>query len=139
MGSFEYFEHTADIGMRVTAASFEELLETAAQGYARLVAPELESIEVSEHCSFDVAAAEPALVLFDLLNELLYLFETRRLVMRAIRVTTTAMLACHADCDAAQFDPNRHASGQEVKAITYHALFVELSGDRWRAQVIFDI
>ena len=38
-----------------------------------------------------------------------------------------------------RYDPERHPVKVLIKGITWHALTVERSGDRWRGRVIFDI
>ena len=37
------------------------------------------------------------------------------------------------------YDPERHGSKAGIKAVTYHELAVEQSGDRWKAHVVFDV
>ena len=45
-----------------------------------------------------------------------------------------------ATCRGEPADPSRHELDHEVKAITYHGLFVkQLADDSWEAEVIVDI
>ena len=139
MGSFEFFDHTADVGMRVSALSFEDLLATAGRGLAAVLVLKPTTLASSEHRTVSVCEAESSLLLFDFLNELLYLFEAERFLARDVKVRLGKEGQLTADLAGETFDPDRHCGSHEIKAITYHGLFVEQTADGWRAEVIFDI
>lgn len=136
----EFFEHTADVGMRVEAAALEDVLAEAAQAlFARMVAwPE--RIELREHRSLVVrgAESEPAYLLLDWLGELLYLFESEGWVGGRVTVRL-APGELHGELEGEPLVPEKHGKGNEVKAITYHGLRVERQGGVWLAEVILDI
>jgi SHS2 domain-containing protein len=52
------------------------------------------------------------------------------------RVTPTSLEATVA---GERFDPSRHETQPEVKAVTRHELVVEQTEGRWRAEVLFDV
>jgi SHS2 domain-containing protein len=136
---FETFEHTADIGLRVRAASFAELLAEAGRGLFSLIVANLDQVRLVQELAVRLpAAGPPDLVLFDWLHELLFLYDTRRLVLAEFSV----------QCDAEQLtarvrgellDEHRHVLDHEVKAITYHGLRAEQQGGQWLGEVILDI
>ncbi len=136
--SYETFEHTADVGLRMRAASLDALFAEAAQGLFSLIVSDLRSIRLTETASFSVAGQAHDLLLFDWLNELLYTYETRHLLLAEFHVTINgAGLTATARGEIA--DPARHVLDHEVKAITYHELKVERVDDGWLAEVIVDI
>src|SRR4051812_1800632 len=77
---FELFEHTADLGLRVRAASLEELLIEAARGLLAMLVANPEVVRPLQTKSISVAADEPGFLLFDWLNELLFAFESEKLL-----------------------------------------------------------
>jgi SHS2 domain-containing protein len=77
-------------------------------------------------------------LLFDWLSELLYVFETERLVLAEFQVTLQDD-GLQAEAAGERLDPARHQLEHEVKAITYHNLVVEQTPEGWRAEVIVDI
>jgi protein archease len=91
-----------------------------------------------ESRSFDVPGDDPAYLLLDWLNELLYAFESDRLLFAEFEVTRTRT-GLHAVARGERYDPSRHALAHEVKAITYHALRVARTPEGWEATVIVDI
>lgn len=138
MTGYEYFDHTADIGLRVWGDSFESLLANAASGLANLIVP-CEQVQVHIWQTFQVSGDEPALVLFDLLSELIYRFEEERLAIREVQVAALGPGQWQARVGGEPFDPLRHATGNEVKAVTYHRLRVEEQQGQWQGEVVFDI
>jgi SHS2 domain-containing protein len=134
----ELFEHTADLGLRVRAASLEELLVEAGHGLLAMLVANPEAVQAVEPRTIRLTADEPSYLLFDWLNELLYLFETEKLLMREFNVELSG-LALTATCRGEPLDPTRHQPDHEVKAITYHGLSVRQTPDGWMAEVIVDI
>src|SRR5688572_26828236 len=87
MGTYEYFDHTADIGMRIAADSFEELLSLAGRGLTELIVARPETIAETERRSFELRNTDRSLLMFDLLSEMLFLFEVDQLVFCKVLVT----------------------------------------------------
>jgi SHS2 domain-containing protein len=78
------------------------------------------------------------LFLFDWLTELLYAFETDRLLFSCFELKVEGP-KLSAICRGERMDAERHRMEHEVKAITYHGLRVEQMTTGWEAEVIVDI
>lgn len=135
---FEEFEHTADLGLRVEAASLDELFEQAGLGLTRMLVLNPDRIESRVTKSLSVTANDREYLLFDWLSELLYLFESEGFLCARIHATASES-DITAELSGDIFDPQRHQPGHEVKAITYHGLLLEPTKSGWRAEVIVDI
>ncbi|HEY4309641.1 MAG TPA: archease [Pirellulales bacterium] len=135
---YEVFEHTADLGLRVIAADLETLFADAARGLMSIVVANLDDVRPVRERPFEVAGAQTDFLLFDWLSELLYVFETERLLLAdfTVRLTSDGLTAT---ARGEQLDPARHVLAHEVKAVTYHALNVEQTDAGWQAEVIVDI
>ena len=139
---YEVFEHTADVGLRIAAPSFDELLAEAARGLFSLIVEEPREVRPVQRIEIHIPRAEPApeaaYLLFDWLNELLYTFETKRLLLAEfrVRVENETLIG---EAWGETIDPRRHRLDHEVKAITYHGLEVRQTHEGWEAQVIVDI
>ena len=131
----ETFEHTADLGLRVRAASEEELFAEAARGLFSMIVPALETVQPTQTREFAVPGQDRDYLLFDWLNELLYVFDTERLLLSQFEVRLTDE-GLTATARGEPYDPQRHRLDHEVKAITYHGLLVEQDADGWLAEVI---
>jgi SHS2 domain-containing protein len=136
---YETFEHTADLGLRVRADDLDGLFAEAGRGLFSMIVANLDEVQPIEEVSLGVVGAEADYLLFDWLNELLYIFETRRLVLAEFEVKVAGG-GVQATARGEPFDSARHRAEHEVKAITYHELKVEQQADgTWLAEVIVDI
>jgi len=139
---FELFEHTADLGLRIRAATLEDLLTEAGRGLLAMLVANPDAVRPVQTRTITLAAAEPAYLLFDWLSELLYAFETDKLLLAEFAMDlnhTPAEWRLSAQCRGEPMDTGRHEMDHEVKAITYHGLRVEQTPDGWQAEVIVDI
>ena len=65
---YETFEHTADLGLRVRAATEEVLFADAARGLFSMIVPELASVKPTQSREFQISGRERDYLLFDWLN-----------------------------------------------------------------------
>ena len=137
---YEVFDHTADIGIRVKAATLEELFREAAEALFSLIVTNLTEVEPRQPFRFSLALRDKEYdyLLFDWLNELLYRFETDKILFSAfeLRLSGNELIA---DCRGEAMDISRHQMDHEVKAITYHCLQVKQMSNGWHAELIVDI
>ena len=135
---YEIFSHTADLGLRVRAAALPALFADAACGLFSMVVDDLAAVRTMESRELQVAGSDLTYLLFDWLNELLYLCDTERFVFSQfdVRLDDSGLTATGR---GEPIDPARHRLTHEIKAITYHELKVEKEGELWLAEVIVDI
>lgn len=139
---FELFDHTADLGLRVRAATFEELLADAGRGLLSMHVANPEAVRPVQTKIIELSADAPAYLLFDWLSELLFALEADKLLLAEFAITVEGAnppLHLRALCRGEPMDPTRHVMDHEVKAITYHGLHVERQEGTWFAEVIVDI
>jgi SHS2 domain-containing protein len=139
---YEDLGHTADLGVRVRGASAEEALARLALAFGTLVgagdAPPPEREErVAVVVAEESGALTPAAVAF--LRELLFRFATEHLFPAEVEVRRVGPGGAEATVAFARWDPERHAEGADVKAITWHAARLEREGEGWIGQVVMDI
>src|SRR3954452_8399180 len=111
---FELFEHTADLGLRATASSLEELLIDAAQGLLAMLVANPEAVQPVHSKAIAIAADAPSYLLFDCLSELLYAFETEKLPLPEFQLKLQGN-QLRATCRGEPMDPSRHQMEHEVK------------------------
>ena len=78
---YEFFEHTADVGLRVQTTTLDQLFADAARGLFSMVAPNLDAVQGVLERRYELTGEEYDYLLFDWLNELLFTFETEHLVL----------------------------------------------------------
>jgi SHS2 domain-containing protein len=140
---FELFDHTADLGLRVRASTLEALLVDAARGLLAMQIANPEAVQPTTRKDVSLSAEQPSFLLFDWLSELLFAFESEKLLLcewdvHIDRGGEGFRLA--ATCRGESMDRTRHEMEHEVKAITYHGLSVAQADDgTWLAEAIVDI
>ncbi len=135
---YEFFEHTADLGLRVRAADLEGLFTEAARGLFSMIVENLDEVAATRSVRFFIEGDDPALLLLDWLNELLATFDTRHLLLSEFEVRLSGQ-GVEATARGEPLDEGRHRLDHEVKAITYHGLEVRRIDGGWEAEVIVDI
>ena len=135
--AYEFFDHTADVGLRAFGGDLPELFTHAGRGLLAAIEPCVTSDTVCERV-IRLDADDRQELLFVWLRELLAAFVLDRVALDAYtfahlderRLEATCRgHACHADCPQ---------SGAEIKAVTYHQLTVEPTPHGWMAEVVLD-
>lgn len=136
----EIFEHTADLGLRVTAATLDGLMADAACGLFEIIAGDLTQIrpQPDQDERFHVSGADPTWLLFDWIGELHAAFELRRMLFCSFDVAIDAT-GLHAIAHGERYDLARHTLAHEIKAITQHELSVVETPGGFEATLIMDI
>jgi SHS2 domain-containing protein len=135
---YEFFEHTADLGLRVRAADLDMLFAETASALFAAVVEDPTTVQPLQQLDVELSGDDRTFLLFDWLKELLYHFDAEHLLLSRFEVhVTDAGLTGTAWGEP--LDPARHVLSHEVKAITYHGLRVEPTADGWLAEVIVDI
>jgi len=114
---YQFVEHTADIGLRVTAPSLDELLADAAAGLTAVLVADPARIRPRVTEAFAVAGADPAWLLADWLAEVLAAFELRRMLFAEFAVTVGGD-GLRAVARGERHDPARHALAHEVRVFS---------------------
>ena len=135
---YEFFDHTADLGLRIVSPDLDGLFRDAALGFFSVVVEPSCLGGGTRELEIRLSADRLDHLLIDWLNELLFLFDTRRLLLDSIRVSVRGTQLTATACSRPT-DQERDRMLHEVKAITYHGLRVERTSDGWLAEVILDI
>lgn len=138
MKAFEYFDHTADMGLRVYGRDLEELFKNAALGMFGLIVS-VDQFKSQDALDVLLHGDNVEDLLWNWLRELHYLFSTQKLVFKEFEFKELSDKTIWATCWGEYFDPAKHASEREVKAVTHHGFQVAKNESGWKAEIIFDI
>jgi SHS2 domain-containing protein len=134
----ETFDHTADLGLRIRAATLDELFAEAAAALFEVIVDDLGSVAPARQIDVTLPADDVEYLFFDWLKTLLYRFDAEHLLLSRFEVHVGAE-GLKGTAWGEPLDRARHELCHEVKAITYHGLRVEQTPDGWLAEVIVDI
>lgn len=140
MGHSETFEHTADLGLRVTGTDLADLFQAAAEGLFDAIVANRDAVRDLESESVALTAETLPDLLLAWLNELIFRSETRHRLYRRFEVTVDeSSPRLEATIVGEPIDRDRHVLDHEVKAATHHGVLLEPGPDGWIAEVIVDI
>jgi len=135
-------EAIADIAFRAWGGSLEETFVSAADATMNVMVEDLDSIRPSEERAFKLENDALDLLLFDLLQELIYYKDSEQLLLRTPEVeikTQGDRYILKATARGERLDPARHQTRVDVKAVTLHRFRLEKTERGWEAYVILDV
>jgi len=141
---YKYLEDvgTADIAFEATGRDLPQLFTAAADATLNVMIENIEAIDPREMRRVELENDKIDMLLFDFLQELIYLKDAERLLLRirdaqihqkegAYFLTATAA--------GEPLDAARHQQRADVKAVTLHDFRVEKANGGWKATAILDI
>lgn len=126
-----WVEHTGELELKVEAPSEEAVLAEAAEALSGLLSDERGAAARRE---VSVSASDPATLLAEWLNELVFLSETESFVPE--RVSELALVE---NGLRAVVDGRRGTPKTLVKAVTYHRLELAPGDGGWLGRVVLDV
>lgn len=141
MKKFEILEHTADIGIAAYGKTRKEVFINAAKGMFEIIAGENKNPKENFYDKIKLEADNLEGLLFAWLNELLYISETKLVILSKFKIKELSDYQIKAEVEGAKINPPSVKIEKEIKAVTYHRLEIKKDEESglWRAQVIFDI
>ncbi len=134
---YEIFDHTADIGIKITGTSLTEIFWKAIHATADLLSGGIEIEPIIEKgFSLEEENIETAFV--GVLEEVIYFFEKELFLPSQ----------CSVNIEKDMYEINLKGNivseedvknGTEIKAVTYHQLEIKKVDDKYQATVIFDV
>jgi len=132
------FGTTADVGVNSSGDSMKEAFEAQAAGMFSLMT-DLRRVRSVDEFTVEAGGADAGGLLVAWLNELLYLYETKRVFLRTFEIKTLTGRKLKAVVYGERIDPARHLKKTEVKAVTYHMLEAGETEDGFATRVVYDI
>jgi len=141
---YEFLEDVAiaDIAFRAWGKDLAEAFLAAADATMNVMVEELDSIQPVETRELEAENEALDMLLFDLLQELIYYKDAERLLLRVRELRIEEKEGRHflfAAARGERLDPQRHSLRVDVKAVTLHRFRVEKTASGWEALVILDI
>lgn len=143
MRSFELLSHTADLRLKASGDSLEELFHAALQGMAKIIkddfcqnyGSQIKNYEKVEK-KISISATDRTTLLIDFLSEVLTVSQTEKVVFCDVnfeKLTEMELAAKVKGTKVDEFD-------EDIKAVTYHEAEVKKNKNgQWETIIILDI
>jgi len=135
---YRLIDHTADIGIKVYGKTLKELFRNAAIGCFDNIA-DLDNVQLNRQVRFDVQAPSQEELLLSWLKELLYSFDTKKILFRDFKIEKLNPTHLIATAYGDRLNLKKHSVKEEIKAVTYHEFSLKHGPGGWTAHVIFDV
>jgi SHS2 domain-containing protein len=133
-----FIDHTGDIGIQLEAGSLEEIFQLSAQTMFEIICPSANA-EARRQYRIDMKEDDLEQLWVSWLSHLNFLFQTKQFLLAAIDSIKIENNSLQAVVKGGLINPDKHRIELEIKAVTYHKMYIRHDNNRWRAQVIFDI
>ncbi|QKQ99949.1 archease [Metallosphaera tengchongensis] len=120
---FEFFDHTADIGVRAFGRTLEEAFENAALAVFEIMT-DTSKIEPKREISIEVDGYDLENLLYRWIESLIVYYDTELLIFNQFKVKING-LHLTAKVYGEKFDESRHERRTVVKAMTYHEMSIK--------------
>lgn len=127
----------ADIAFEATGKDLDELFESAASAVESSMA-NIKKIKPKIKREINLSKETTEELLFDFLNELVYLKDAELLLFSKFSVQIKGK-KLKAEVFGDKIDTKIHELDNDVKAVTLHGFKVEKTKDGWKTKVILDV
>jgi len=136
--TYEVFEHTADIGLRIKGSSLQELFKNAGLAIFQ-VSSRRQYVKDKKHTDIIIRQKSDSLdeLFINWLNELLSISSAKGLIFHNIKVKKLENNNLEALITGSSIENYR--VNTEIKAATYHQLKIEEKNGEYIAEVILDV
>ena len=135
---YELIDHTADFGIRVSGSDSRDLFANAAWALFDVIT-ETEALTGNDSCRITVSGDDWSDLMVNWLREVLYLWNGKEKLMKSVQILSLSEKKLSAKIFFDTYLPDRHIIKTEIKAVTYHQVYVRHSPFGWEAGIIFDI
>lgn len=141
MKEYEIIEHTADIGIVAYGKTKKEVFINAAKGMFDIITGENITLKEDFYDKIELEADNLEGLLFVWLNELLYISETKLVILNKFEIKDLSNNKISAEVKGMTINRLDRKIEKEIKAVTYHRLEIKKDKESrlWNAQVILDI
>ncbi len=134
----KYIEHPSDVGFEASGDTLEELFANSAIATYSFMT-DIDEIEEEEEREVKIKSEDLYSLMFDWLDEMIFLFEAESLVMKKFDIEVDSSdFSIRGKCRGGKFDPYKHESGIIIKAVTYNMMEIK-KNEVWHARVVLDV
>ena len=133
---------TADAAFKAWGETLEELFTAAAEATMNVMVADLATIAPEQQRYFSVEADAVDMLLFELLQEIIFYKDAEQLLLRVAEVQISGgddLWSLNATAVGETLNMEKHELVVDVKAVTLHRFQVEKTDHGWEALVILDI
>jgi SHS2 domain-containing protein len=132
--NFKFLEHTADIKFQAYGKTLNELFENCALAVSSYLSRG-EAVKSKKGKIIEVSGSDHESLLYNFLDELIYLLDADRFLLSKITVTLRGF-----NLKAELYgDDAENYNIDQIKAATYAEMYIKKTPKGWEAQAVLDV
>lgn len=135
---YKILEHPADMGIEAFGKNLKSAFEQSAIALVSIIMNTSE-IETIRYKQIEIYASDYEHLLVRWLSEILYIYDGEKFAPSKFKIEMLTSNFLKAKISGENFKKNKHTTNLDVKAITYHQIFVEENSEGARVRVFLDI
>ena len=138
MVRYKFLDHTADVLFEAYGKDLNEVFENSALASFD-VQVELKKVNANIKKRIKLENKDIGNLLYDFLEELIYLKDAESLVFSKFKVKITGNYILYADIEGEKINQNKHDLKVDVKAVTLHDFSLKKTKNGYKARILLDI
>jgi len=134
---YKFLEHTADIKFKAFGKTIEEVFENSALAMFKSMYEG--KIKDKKSFKINVTGKDFESLLYNFLEEFLFLVDGKNFFLSKVKSIKIDKKNFKLSAEVLGDDAKNYKIGLDVKAITYHSMFVKQQKGNWVAQVVLDV
>ncbi len=137
MIQYKFLEHTADIKFQAFGKTIEECFSNCA--YAMIKSICEQKVKAKKLFSFKVQGNDLENLLYNFLEEFLFLFDSKKIVLSKINKIKIDANKFKLECSFYGDSTEDYNFNSDIKAVTYNDMFIKKQKNKFVAQVVLDV
>ena len=142
MVKYKILDHTADAALEVFGDNIDELFVNAAQGMFSLITDK-KTIRLKDEFRINLKAVNPEELINKWLNELLFIFETEKVLFKKfnvkIKIEKDHSYTLSGLAKGEKYCPDHHLILAEIKMATFHQLNIKKLKNLYTTKIVLDL
>lgn len=130
--------HHTEMAVRITGSTQAELYTNSAFALFDVMT-DMATVEMKETIALEIEGNDRDDLMVNWMRELLYLYQNNGYLLKEFKIIQVNDTIVKAEVRGEKVDPDRHEVKQEIASVAAHKSRMEKTGNRWTAQVIFEL
>ena len=136
--AYRVVKSSSELAVKVSGKSQAEVLANSAFALFDLMT-DIDKVQVEESLPVEVEGIDGDDLMVNWMRELLYLYQGSGYLLKEFEIRETGPSHVRAEGKGEKFDPDRHEIHRDIRAVVYRQCRMGKTGDRWTAQVTFEL
>ena len=136
--NYRIIDHTSDFGLQVFASDIKALFANAAHAMIDQIT-DINRLKGLNEYYVHVTGSDLPDLMVNWLREVLCLWTSEEKLVKSAGILFLSEHELSAKIMYDTYEPGRHIIKNEIKAVTYHQIYVKSLPDGWESQIIFDV